>query len=90
MKAYKKSPNHDVVMLPGIGRLRPDRVLTGDHWGKFATMGLLVECEMPVAPAAPAPAPVIVPVAAVAPVPDNAVDDLEVIAPVPAKKAAKK
>jgi hypothetical protein len=41
MRRFKKRDNLNLVVLPGIGRLRNDQVLEGDEWARYCPQCLV-------------------------------------------------
>jgi hypothetical protein len=54
MTKYRKSPDKDLVIIPGVGRVAPGQILEGPQYARFAGLGLLEEIleEKPTGPTA--------------------------------------
>ena len=42
---YRKSPDKDLVIIPGAGRVAPGQILEGPQYARFVKLGLLEEIE---------------------------------------------
>jgi len=54
MTKYRKSPDKDLVIIPGVGRVAPGQILEGPQYARFVGIGLLEEIleEKPTGPTA--------------------------------------